>query len=77
MLTRAAQDPSVPVRVYLDTGCPDDNCDVVRPMNDTLTKRGYDVLYVEEAGAAHDWSFWAGRLPKLLTRFREGQTSCD
>jgi len=77
MLTRAAQDPSVPVRVYLDHGCPDDNCDVVRQMNDTLTKRGYDVLHVEEANAAHDWSFWAGRLPKLLTRFREGQTSCD
>jgi enterochelin esterase-like enzyme len=77
MLTRAAQAPNVPVRVYLDTGCPDDNCDVVRPMNDTLTKRAYDVLYVEEANAAHDWSFWAGRLPKLLTRFREGQTTCD
>ena len=77
MLTRAAQDPSVPVRVYLDHGCPDDNCDVVRQMNDTLTNRGYDVQHVEEPGAAHDWSYWAGRLPKLLTRFREGQTSCD
>ena len=77
MLTRAAQDPSVPVRVYLDHGCPNDNCDVVRQMNDTLTKRGYDVMHVEQAGAAHDWSFWAERLPKLLTRFREGQTTCD
>jgi iron(III)-enterobactin esterase len=76
MITRAGQDPKAAVRFYLDTGCPDDNCDVVRLMNTALVGKAYDVQYVEEAGAQHDWSYWAGRLPKLLLRFREGVTAC-
>ncbi len=77
MITRAGQPPHVAVRFYLDTGCPDDNCDVVRSMNDTLSKQGYDVEYVEAANAQHDWPFWAERLPELLLRFRQGKTGCN
>src|SRR5262249_11538641 len=38
MITRASQDPVVPVRFYLDTGCPDanDNCTVVQQERDAL-----------------------------------------
>ncbi len=77
MIKRAGNDPVVPVRFYLDNGCPNDNCVSVRAVNDALTTKGYDVLHVEEPNAQHDWAFWAGRLPKLLTRFREGKTGCQ
>ena len=71
MITRAGQDPVVSVRFYLDTGCPDqnDNCTVVQQERDALKGKGYDVLYVEDDGAMHDWPYWAQRLPKLLTDF--------
>ena len=71
MITRAAQDPVVPVRFYLDTGCPDqnDNCTVVQQERDALKGKGYEVTYVEDDTAMHDWPYWAERLPKLLGDF--------
>jgi enterochelin esterase family protein len=71
MITRAAQDPVVPVRFYLDTGCPDanDNCTVVQQERDALKGKGYEVTYVEDDAAMHDWPYWAARLPKLLGDF--------
>jgi enterochelin esterase family protein len=71
MITRAGQDPVVPVRFYLDTGCPDgaDNCTVVQQVRDALEAKSYDVTYVEDDTAQHDWPYWAARLPKLLTDF--------
>jgi len=79
MITRAGMDPVVPVRVYLDTGCPDavDNCTVVREMNTALVAKKYDEKYVEVTGVQHDWPYWATRLPTELLFFREGKTSCD
>lgn len=77
MVTRAGNDPVVPVRFYLDNGCPNDNCVEVNAVNTALVKKGYDVLHVEEPNAQHDWAYWAGRLPKLLQRFREGKTGCQ
>jgi enterochelin esterase family protein len=79
MITRAGMDPVVPVRVYLDTGCPDavDNCTVVRDMNTALTAKKYDETYVEVTGVQHDWPYWAARLPKELTFFRQGKMGCD
>jgi enterochelin esterase family protein len=74
MITRAAADPVVPVRFYLDTGCPDtnDNCTVVQQERDALKGKGYDVTYVEDDAALHDWPYWAARLPKLLGDFPAG-----
>ena len=74
MITRAGQDPVVPVRFYLDTGCPDgaDNCTVVKQVRDALTAKSYDVTYVEDDSAQHDWPYWAERLPKLLLDFPKG-----
>jgi enterochelin esterase family protein len=78
MITRAGQDPVVPVRFYLDTGCPDgaDNCTVVKQVRDALQAKSYDVTYVEDDTAQHDWPYWAARLPKLLADFPNG-ASCD
>jgi len=78
MITRAGQDPVVPVRFYLDTGCPDanDNCTVVQQVRDALEGKGYDVLYEEDDTAMHDWPYWAERLPKLLTDFPAG-AACE
>lgn len=74
MITRAGQDPVVPVRFYLDTGCPDgnDNCTVVQQVRDALKAKSYDVTYVEDDTAQHDWPYWAERLPQLLTDFPKG-----
>ncbi len=77
LITRASADPKVAVRFYLDHGCPNDNCVENRSLNDALVAKGYDVKHVEEANAQHDWAFWQKRLPQLLVRFREGQTSCE
>lgn len=78
MITRAGQDPVVPVRFYLDTGCPDanDNCTVVQQERDALLGKGYEVLYEEDDTAMHDWPYWAERLPKLLADF-PGNAACD
>lgn len=78
MITRASQDPIVPVRFYLDTGCPDanDNCTVVQEERDALDAKGYDVVYDEDDTAMHDWPYWAKRLPKLLADF-PGSAACN
>ena len=77
MITRAAQDAKIPVRCYLDSGCPNDNCVVTVEMETTLKGKGYDVVRTKEQNAAHDWAFWNRRMTGMLTHFREGQTICD
>lgn len=77
MITRAGQDPKTPARFYLDSGCPDDNCEVTNLMETTLKSKSYDVKRVTEANAEHDWAFWNGRMTGMLTHFRDGQTVCD
>lgn len=77
MITRVSAEPARPLRLYLDSGCPNDNCVVTDEMSAALTAKGYDHVRVTDQGAAHDWRFWRVRLPGLLTHFREGQTSCD
>ena len=77
MITRVQQSPKIPVRFYLDSGCPDDNCDVTDQMDTVMTQKGYDHVRIKELNAEHDWSFWRGRLGGLLTHFRENQTVCD
>lgn len=77
-LTRASQDPVVPVRWYLDYGCTGsdlsaDNCGVNRQLADALRAKGYAVTQNEEANAQHDWPYWQGRMPALLADFRQGK----
>lgn len=77
MIARAASDPNKPLRVYLDSGCPDDNCAVTDEMASVLAAKGYDHVRVKQDGAAHEWSFWRDRLAGMLSHFRDGQTACD
>ncbi len=77
MIARAESAPKKPLRIYLDSGCPDDNCDVTDELAGVLTDKGYDHVRIKQQGAAHDWPFWRDRLSGMLTHFRDGQTTCD
>jgi enterochelin esterase family protein len=77
MVSRASQDPVVPLRIYLDHGCPNDNCEVNRQMTQALSTKGYDQKHVEAPGAQHDWADWRARLPEMLTYFRDGRSDCN
>jgi enterochelin esterase family protein len=77
MITRAASDPKKPLRIYLDSGCPDDNCSVTDELATVLQQKGYDFVRIKQDGAAHEWSFWRDRLGGMLTHFRDGQIACD
>lgn len=66
MIDRVDLSPVLPIRVYLDSGSPNDNMTVNQLMADVLQAKGYDYLHVIEPGAAHDWAFWAGRFDELL-----------
>ena len=68
----------LPLRFYLDTGCPEslDNCASTQALRTTLSTKGYDTHYVEQDGGQHDWPFWQGRLPQLLGDFHKAQTGC-
>ena len=35
-----------------------------------------DFVRIREDGGQHDWPYWRGRLPGMLTHFRAGQTAC-
>jgi len=76
LVERAAADPVVDVRWYVDHGCPEDNCESNRDLVAALESRGYALSHLEEPGGAHDWGFWQKRLPRLLLYFREGATGC-
>ncbi|WP_164008509.1 alpha/beta hydrolase [Pyxidicoccus trucidator] len=81
MVVRAGQDPVLPLRFYVDHGSPTagcardgepggDDCQSSLQFVAALKGRGYGVAHWNEPGAAHDWSFWKKRLPKLLCSFR-------
>ncbi len=77
MITRASQEPKTPSRFYLDSGCPNDNCDVTTQMESTLKGKGYEVTRITAPNAQHDWAFWNARMAGMLTHFRQGETTCD
>lgn len=63
--TRIAEDPPRDIRIYLDSGWPQDNYEVTRDMHALLLSRGYsfgqDLLYFGFPGAAHNEESWALR----------------
>jgi hypothetical protein len=77
MITRVSSSPKKPLRFYLDSGCPQDNCEVTDQLAQVLEAKGYEHVRIKQDGATHDWSFWRDRLGGLLTHFRDGQTACD
>ena len=58
---------------YLDSGnggASQDGAPDTRLMRDTLDRLGCPYTHVEEDGATHDWSFWKGRFPGVLSAFK-------
>lgn len=77
LVVRVGAQKKEPIRFYLDHGCPDDNCDSNRAMNDALVQQGYEVVHVEEPNAQHDWAYWRGRFPGMIATFRQGRAGCQ
>ncbi|CAM2065338.1 Alpha/beta hydrolase [Sulfidibacter corallicola] len=63
---RVRKDPKRPVRIYLDSGWPEDNFDATKRMKDLLIHHGFqfgsDLLYFNFPLAGHHEGFWAARL---------------
>lgn len=63
---RVTAGPRRPVRIYLDSGWPQDNYERTRSMAAALSERGWragrDLLYLAFPGARHDESSWALRV---------------
>lgn len=76
MIQRAGADPVVPVRLYVDHGCPNDNCDENRRFVAAVQSKGYEIQHVEAPNAAHDWPDWRARVPAIYTTFRSGRSGC-
>lgn len=65
LFQRIAGEPRRDVRIYLDSGWPEDNYEVTRSMRDLLAQRGYvagrDLLYFAFPYAVHNERSWAMR----------------
>ena len=62
---RIEAEPKRPIKIYLDSGWPQDNYEVTRTMRNTLRSRGYedgkDLFYLAFPRARHDEDSWAMR----------------
>ena len=65
LLQRVLSEEKKPVKLYLDSGWPEDNYEVTRSMNDVLLRRGFqsgqDLLYFAFPHALHNERYWAMR----------------
>lgn len=66
LFERIAREPKRPIRIYLDSGWPNDNFDATNAMRDLLVARGYrlgaDLLQFSFPEDQHDVASWAGRI---------------
>ncbi len=67
---------ALPLRFYVDYGCPDDNCQPNQRFVAELKAKGYPVQDVPETGGQHEWPYWQRRLPGLLSTFRPDGLAC-
>ena len=82
LITRAQSTAKIPVRFYLDSTCPNDNCGDVSSFASALQGKGYDYTRVTnnmpvQPTDPHDWANFKTRAPQLLTHFRSGITACN
>ncbi len=77
LVAKVRNDPAVPVRFYVDHGCPGDGCDSNRRFVEALKAKGYVHKHLEEAGGQHDWAYWQKRMPEVFRYFREGRMGCE
>jgi predicted alpha/beta superfamily hydrolase len=73
LAARVAAEPRRPLRIYLDSGWPQDNYEVTRNMRNQLVERGYvegrDLLYLAFPHARHNEQAWAMRAHIPLQHF--------
>ena len=60
--------PTLPLKIFLSTGAPNDNTEDNRLFRDVLQGKGYDMKYVE-VQQGHNWNNWGPLLDDVLIYF--------
>jgi len=68
LLPAYQETPTLPLRIFLSTGTPDDNTDANRRFHSVLEGKEYDMQYVE-VRQGHDWGNWRPLLDDVLLFF--------
>jgi enterochelin esterase-like enzyme len=63
-----AQLPTLPLKIFLSTGTPDDNTEANREFHALLQDKGYPLKYIE-VDEGHDWNNWGPLLDDVLVYF--------
>ena len=70
LLERVTAEPKRQIKIYLDSGWPEDNYELTRCMRDRLIWKGYrpgsELFYLAFPQAKHDENAWAERSPVPL-----------
>ncbi len=65
--------PTLPLKIFLSTGAPNDNTKANRAFRALLKSKGYEMKY-KQTDAGHDWSNWRPLIDDVLVYFY-GRTS--
>ena len=68
LLPTYRQMPTLPLRIFLSTGVPDDNTRDNRALRAVLQDKGYEMHYVE-VRQGHNWDNWRGLIDDALVYF--------
>ena len=60
--------PTLPLRIFLSTGTPDDNTQANRHFRTVLQEKGYEMKYVE-VQQGHNWENWRPLIDDVLLYF--------
>ena len=68
LLSAYEEMPTLPLRIFLSTGEPDDNTRANRKFRNVLRGKGYDLKYVE-VHKGHNWDNWRSLIDDVLLYF--------
>ena len=68
LLPAYQETPTLPIRIFLSTGVPDDNTRANRRFHSVLQEKGYDMNYVE-VRQGHNWDNWRPLIDDVLLYF--------
>ena len=68
LLPTYQETPTLPIRIFLSTGTPDDNTQANRRFRSMLQEKGYDMKYVE-VRQGHNWNNWRPLIDDVLLFF--------